>query len=288
MRNFIYKIRKLLIIIFSASLVMTSIPISSLGDSFLTPPAAIDMIDDLVGQKLKESSQDHEVRNMVTLKNGASEVKEFVTMTMISLRALLDSNPIALKHLLMKSRDLHHKISDERIINVLKLLGFISSDGRMHLSIQNVMLSAVTESDALLVNLNSPFADPPALNDDSVSSRNNDMYSLLTDQGVVVFLYELLTDSKIFDLKNYMVITRINKAAKLLGMKTNIDQPHYKLLALIEKIKKQFEQKTMFAALEDRYQEIQEIDRERLSIGKANVLKKRDLRRTGEDASESL
>ena len=85
---------------------------------------------------------------VVTLKNGATEAKPLVEVTMMSLDMLLSTNPTSFIELVESCRDREHVIwgsSGERLVQ-LHLLESVDSDGHGHIheSIRNIVLSAVT------------------------------------------------------------------------------------------------------------------------------------------------
>lgn len=91
----------------------------------------------------------------VTLKNGAAEFKPLVTVTMSSLRSLLQDKPIVFYELVMKSRDPNHKFFG-RSGNDLKVLSLVQADERIHDSIRNIVLSSA-EGEGLEMVLTSPI-----------------------------------------------------------------------------------------------------------------------------------
>ena len=78
----------------------------------------------------------------VTLKNGASEVKGLVTVTMLMLHDLLQDKPIVFYELVMKARDPNHKFFGCSGDN-LKAVSLVQGNGQIHDSIRNIVLSAV-------------------------------------------------------------------------------------------------------------------------------------------------
>jgi len=92
----------------------------------------------------------------VKLKNGTYELKPFVIVYFNSIKMLLEKNPIAFYELTMKARNSDHQFF-ENAKDVLESFKLVQSDGHIHQSIVNVILSAV-EGDMLDMKLVSPFA----------------------------------------------------------------------------------------------------------------------------------
>ncbi len=85
-----------------------------------------------------------EVR-MVTLKNGSEQGVSVAGATMTTLRRLMggqDYEALAFLELVMKCRDLNHKLDDDSK-DVLTQWGFLGQDGLPHASTVNIVLSAV-------------------------------------------------------------------------------------------------------------------------------------------------
>jgi enolase len=98
---------------------------------------------------------------VVKLKNGAEEAEPLVKVVMLSLSSLFEADRMdyafAFYELVMKARDPKHEIFSNVHKNVLKDLALVQSNGRMHDSIRNIVLSAV-EGEGLAMKLVSPFA----------------------------------------------------------------------------------------------------------------------------------
>jgi len=93
----------------------------------------------------------------VTLKNGTEEVKSLVVVTMLSLRNLMTDNVTAFYDLVMVCRDSdYHPFEDNG--DYLKARSLLQDSGRVHESIRNIVLSAVTGDD-LDMELGSPYAE---------------------------------------------------------------------------------------------------------------------------------
>jgi hypothetical protein len=90
----------------------------------------------------------------VILKNGAEESLPLVNVMMMSLRSLMQENPIAFYELVMKCRDHNHKFFGN-VGDVLKRLSLVETSGSIHDSIRNIVLSAA-EGDGLDMSLGSP------------------------------------------------------------------------------------------------------------------------------------
>jgi hypothetical protein len=91
---------------------------------------------------------------VIKLKNGSEEVEPIVLVTMASLHKLFQDQPIAAYELVMKCRDRTHKFWGN-YQDVLEKWALVQSDGNVHDSIQNIVLSAVT-GDGLYMTLSSP------------------------------------------------------------------------------------------------------------------------------------
>lgn len=91
----------------------------------------------------------------VELKNGQSEAEGLVRLTMISLQMLMERNPVAFYELVMKCRDRKHVLFGNTG-KVLEELAMTSSDGSVHDSIRNIVLSAVS-GEELNMTLGSPL-----------------------------------------------------------------------------------------------------------------------------------
>lgn len=83
---------------------------------------------------------------MITLANGAEEAVSLVVSTMISIETLLEEKPIVLYELVMKCHDNNHQFFGD-CGDDLKSLGLVQSNGSVHESIQNVVLSATRIND---------------------------------------------------------------------------------------------------------------------------------------------
>lgn len=90
----------------------------------------------------------------VILKNGAEEVLPVVTATMMSLDHLVQEHPIAFYELVMKCRDHKHRFFGNAA-EILQDLHLVESNGSIHDSIRNVVLSAAT-GDGFDMSLGSP------------------------------------------------------------------------------------------------------------------------------------
>lgn len=95
---------------------------------------------------------------VVTLKNGTTEAKALVNATMLVLRDLAESDPLLLYELTMLCRDSSHQLWGSAGAK-LKDRKLIEADGRVHQSIRNIVLSAVT-GDGFDMCLTSPLEEP--------------------------------------------------------------------------------------------------------------------------------
>ncbi len=77
-----------------------------------------------------------------------------VNVTMMSLRDLMQKNPIAFYELVMKCRNHNHKFFGNAG-DVLKGLSLVETGGSIHDSIRNIVLSAA-KGDGLDMSLGSP------------------------------------------------------------------------------------------------------------------------------------
>jgi hypothetical protein len=86
------------------------------------------------------------VMEMVMLKNGATVAKPIALVVMLSLKTLLEKDPISFYELVMKCRDSKHSLwgGVDKKLQELKLL---ASDGNVDRSIKDIVLSAVTGVD---------------------------------------------------------------------------------------------------------------------------------------------
>lgn len=98
----------------------------------------------------------------IILKNGSEEVKQLVIVVMHSLHGLLSTevppmeaipNGLAFYDLVMKCRNHNHQIS-EKSEKILKGLSLIESNGEVHQSIRNIVLSAANGDDLEITLLN--------------------------------------------------------------------------------------------------------------------------------------
>jgi len=97
----------------------------------------------------------------VRLKNGSEEAGAMVGVVMMSLRKLVETNPIAFYELAMLSRNPHHELFGNTG-KALSKLALLSADGHVHNSIRNVVISAV-EGDGMDMVLRSPVALEPKI-----------------------------------------------------------------------------------------------------------------------------
>jgi len=87
------------------------------------------------------------------LKNGSEELDGLVGVTMMSIRKLTETHPIAFYELVMLARDPKHKLfgNTSQILSNLALV----TNGQVHDSIRNIVLSAV-EGSGMDMTLGSP------------------------------------------------------------------------------------------------------------------------------------
>lgn len=93
----------------------------------------------------------------IELKNGTTEAEGLVSVTMMSLSHLIQENAMGFYELVMKCRDRDHQFWGD-IAKDLKNLGLVESDGRVHGSIRNIVLSAVI-GEGMGMTLGSPLGD---------------------------------------------------------------------------------------------------------------------------------
>jgi hypothetical protein len=93
---------------------------------------------------------------LVKLKNGSCESKILVAVFVATLRNLFTERPIHAYELVSKARDSTHKFFG-RTGEDLQKLGLVESNGEMHESVRNVVLSAV-QGDGFDMKLGDPVA----------------------------------------------------------------------------------------------------------------------------------
>ena len=93
---------------------------------------------------------------VVKLKNGSEEAEPLVRVTIMSLRMLMESDPIAFYELFELCKDRNHKMFGNAGEKLAKL-GLVGAAGHVHDSIRNIVLSAV-EGEGLDMCLVSPIA----------------------------------------------------------------------------------------------------------------------------------
>jgi hypothetical protein len=100
-----------------------------------------------VERNMNEENANAEVRKMsaelVMLKNGRTEAKPLVAVLKTVLETLFTESPVVAYELVMKARDPNHQIWGN-CADDLKALNLLHSDGTMHNSTRNIILSAVT------------------------------------------------------------------------------------------------------------------------------------------------
>jgi hypothetical protein len=99
---------------------------------------------------------DQDLMTTVRLRNGSDEADGLVRVTMISLRDLAETNPIAFFEMVMICRNRVHRLFGN-VGDLLKGRNLIEHDGQPHNSVRNVVLSAVV-GDGLDMTLRSPCA----------------------------------------------------------------------------------------------------------------------------------
>ena len=102
----------------------------------------------------------------VKLKNGSEELDVLVSATMLSLRTLMQENPIAAFELVELCRDPAHKLfgNTRSDLEALSLVGRTADpDGPpiVHDSIRHIVLSAA-EGEGLELTFGNPLAETPA------------------------------------------------------------------------------------------------------------------------------
>lgn len=93
---------------------------------------------------------------MMKLKNGTEEAKPVVAITQMSIREVWQDNPLAIYDLHSKCQDPDYEFFGDNG-EILKRLNLVQSDGRIHQSIKNVVLSMV-EGEGMDMTLVSPVA----------------------------------------------------------------------------------------------------------------------------------
>jgi len=94
---------------------------------------------------------------LIKLKNGIEEAESLITIVMMSLQKLFNENPMAVYELVMKCRDNNHQYFGN-MVEELKTLALVQSDGSVHNSIRNIVLSAV-KGEGLKMVLGSPILE---------------------------------------------------------------------------------------------------------------------------------
>jgi len=94
---------------------------------------------------------------LVRLKNGSEEPNVLIATAMLSLKRLIESDPISFIELVSKARDRNHKVWSEHQTDALVRLGLMEPSGNLHQSISNVVLSAVS-GDGIGMTLQDPVA----------------------------------------------------------------------------------------------------------------------------------
>jgi hypothetical protein len=91
---------------------------------------------------------------LVKLKNGSEEARVLVVATNLSIKTLMEKNPMAFYDLVEKCRNKDYKFfgDNEKILEDLSLI----NNGRPHESIRNIILSSV-EGEGLEMTLTSPI-----------------------------------------------------------------------------------------------------------------------------------
>lgn len=94
---------------------------------------------------------------MIRLKNGSEELSTLIAVMRVSLKNLINSDPISFFELVSKARNRNHQVFSKHQVDVLKGLGLMEPDGNLHQSVINVVTSAVTGDD-----LDMTLGDPVA------------------------------------------------------------------------------------------------------------------------------
>lgn len=95
--------------------------------------------------------------SVVKLKNGAVETRLHVSATMMSLRHLFASYPMAAYELVLKARESQHRFFGNSAF-MLKKFGLVDFDDSLHESTRNVVLSAVSGNSLEAMTLGDPKA----------------------------------------------------------------------------------------------------------------------------------
>lgn len=91
----------------------------------------------------------------VKLRNGTEEVAMMVPIIMMHLKSMFADDPIAAYEIVMHARDRNHPPWNETMTARFKSLSLLESDGRMHDTVRNIIVSAVT-GDLLDMTLRDP------------------------------------------------------------------------------------------------------------------------------------
>ena len=100
----------------------------------------------------------------VTLRNGSTEMKALVIMTYMNLKKMFDDmkGAIAFYELVALCKDSKHEIFPDVQKQYLISRALMQSDGRVHQSIKNVVLSATT-GEGVDLSLVNPIATATAI-----------------------------------------------------------------------------------------------------------------------------
>lgn len=93
----------------------------------------------------------------VRLRNGAEEAEPVVIGVLLGLDLVIERNLVAFRELVAKARDDGYQVSAAGQ-TVLRARGLLAAEGRLHGSIRNVILAAVTGEGEGMV-LGNPLAE---------------------------------------------------------------------------------------------------------------------------------
>lgn len=89
------------------------------------------------------------------LKNGSDVPDAIVAATMVTVKMLFESDPVAFFELVSKARDPRHEFWSESIAKRLAALGLLDAQGGVHRAVADVVASAA-RGEGLAMTLGNP------------------------------------------------------------------------------------------------------------------------------------
>lgn len=151
---------------FSATCKANYAPLSSLNHNILLKTTC--KVRNLFFQQFSSDTNKNSA-NRVKLKNGSEADISIVVTTMISLEGLINKNPIAFYEFVMKARNPKHDMFG-KTQKVVSRLALIDSNGEIHSTVKDIILSAVN-GDGLDLKLTSPLLENRAHAENDVSKK---------------------------------------------------------------------------------------------------------------------